>query len=112
MCLAKGSNCSSPAQCCIGLTCESGLCGVPIGDSGPCSLDPGGTPCSQCVVGACCDSTQACLNDSQCSAAMGCYQRCTIANNPPAGCEQMCCTSGDCHTWAKCVANNCAAKCF
>ena len=94
-CLPKGSNCNG-AQCCVGLACQSGLCGTPLKDSGTCNLDPGGTPCSQCVVGMCCDQIATCLNDPQCSQSQGCFQRCAIGNTPPAQCEQQCCTSGDC----------------
>jgi hypothetical protein len=81
-------------------------------DSGTCSLDPGGTPCSQCIIGACCSQTETCLNDAQCSSSLACYQRCIVGNTNPAQCKQQCCTGTSCNAWADCVAGSCAAQCF
>jgi hypothetical protein len=111
-CLPPGSNCQTSPQCCTGLVCTSGHCGIAPPDSGACPLDPGGTPCSQCIVGACCNETVACLNDAQCAMSMACYQECTVGGKPPAQCKQSCCTGTNCNTWTTCVAGSCAAKCF
>jgi hypothetical protein len=111
-CLPPGSNCNTSPQCCVGLVCTGQHCGVAPPDSGNCSLDPGGTPCSQCIVGACCSQTEACLGDAQCAMSMSCYQRCTIGGTSPATCKQMCCTGSNCNSWTTCVAASCASQCF
>jgi len=112
-CLPPGSSCINSEQCCVGLTCNGGHCGTPPIDSGNCSLDPGGTPCSQCIVGSCCSQTENCLNDFNCAASLGCFQRCAIGGTPPAQCQSMCCMgSNTCTGWATCVTNSCAASCF
>ena len=96
----------------MGLSCISGHCGIPIPDGGACSLDPGGTPCSQCVVGSCCNETQNCLNSGQCSNSLSCFQSCVVGNNPPAQCAAMCCTDSNCTVWTNCVEAHCAAPCL
>jgi hypothetical protein len=113
MCLPTGSNCSATAQCCVGLVCASGHCGMAV-DAGNCTLDPGGTPCSQCIVGNCCQETMNCLGDAPCAMGLSCFQSCTLMGGVGSApmCEAMCCTDGTCNTWASCVASNCASLCF
>jgi hypothetical protein len=111
-CLPPGSNCNSTAQCCVGLVCNGGHCGTPTVDAGACSLDPGGTPCSQCIVGSCCSQTENCLMNGQCAPSMSCFQRCTIGGGDPASCQMQCCTGNLCNQWAQCVAQSCAIACF
>jgi hypothetical protein len=53
-----------------------------------------------------------CLNNPTCAAAMGCFQGCVLANNPPATCQSMCCSGPDCNAWTSCVTSNCAPLCF
>jgi len=96
----------------MGLVCTGGHCGMPGIDAGNCSLDPGGTPCSQCVIANCCNLTEQCLNNSQCVNNMGCYQMCAAGTGTPAQCQQQCCTGNLCNQWTNCVAGNCAALCF
>src|SRR6185436_5447494 len=110
-CLAIGSNCSSGSECCVGLACVSGHCGQPV-DAGSCTLDPGGTPCSQCIVGNCCQETMTCLNDANCAASMACFQRCAVNGGTATQCAQMCCTTSSCKTWTSCVASHCTATCL
>ena len=76
------------------------------------ALDPGGTPCSQCIVGSCCSETESCLADFQCAGAMGCFQECAINGNPPDLCTQNCCPDAICSQWTSCVAASCGALCF
>jgi hypothetical protein len=106
-CLPPGSNCVNTPECCVGLVCASGHCGMAV-DAGMCGLDPGGTPCSQCIVGSCCNETESCLMDSQCASAMACFQSCTLGGKTATVCEQMCCTDAPCNTWTACVAADCA----
>ena len=110
--MPPGSNCVDPAQCCVGLTCTGNHCGTPPIDSGACSLDPGGTPCSQCIIGSCCMQTEVCLDDAQCASSLACYQRCVVGNTPPGQCKQQCCTGATCNAWAGCVEGACAPQCF
>ena len=107
-CLPPGSNCNTSQQCCMGLACDSGHCGAPI-DAGSCTLDPGGTPCSQCVVAQCCNQTQTCLNDPTCASSMACIQSCTQTAMGPGQCAKMCCSGTDCGAWFKCVNASCGA---
>jgi hypothetical protein len=81
-------------------------------DAGSCPLDPGGTPCSQCIVDDCCNETETCLADAQCTMSMANYQSCTLAAKPPAQCAQMYCMGSDCLAWTACVAAGCATLCF
>jgi hypothetical protein len=112
-CLPAGSACVHSEQCCVGLTCNGGHCGMPPTDSGPCSLDPGGTPCSQCIVGNCCSETETCLDDFACAPGMANFQECAITGTPPDQCQQMSCDgNANCTSWAQCVINSCIATCF
>jgi hypothetical protein len=93
--------------------CSGGHCGMPTVDAGNCSLDPGGTPCSQCVVGNCCSQTEQCLADFTCAGDMPCFQRCAITGASPAQCKTDCCgTNATCNAWTQCVIDSCAASCF
>jgi hypothetical protein len=83
---------------------------VPV-DAGTCSLDPGGTPCSQCIVNDCCQQTENCISDSSCAGSLPCYQSCVVGGGVSAACEQMCCSDSTCNTWVACVAADCAASC-
>ena len=74
ICLPRARTATDPAQCCVGLTCASGLCGAPLPDSGSCTLDPGGTPCSQCIVGHCCTQTRPASTTLSARCAMACFQ--------------------------------------
>ncbi|MEQ9324543.1 MAG: hypothetical protein RIF41_35590, partial [Polyangiaceae bacterium] len=110
-CLPQGSSCINSNQCCSPNVCSGGHCGMPI-DTPNCPLDPGGTPCSQCIVNACCNQTVNCLNDFTCASEMGCFQQCVLSNTPPAQCQSMCCTGMSCSAWSSCVTNNCSNLCF
>jgi hypothetical protein len=99
-------------ECCVGLTCNGNTCGTPPVDAGSCTLDPGGTPCSQCIVGSCCDETQNCLFEPECATNLACFQRCAISGTDPGTCEMMCCTGPTCTIFADCITVNCASLCF
>jgi hypothetical protein len=98
------------SQCCTGLVCEGGVCGQPL-DAGMCSLDPGGTPCSQCIVFDCCDQTEACLDDATCSQSFSCFQNCIVGGGTAPSCQMQCCMEQLCNTWATCFTQNCEAAC-
>jgi hypothetical protein len=91
--------------------CSGGHCGTAI-DGGTCPLDPGGTPCSQCIVYSCCDQTQKCLNNPSCASAMSCYQSCVIGGQTPAQCQTNCCKNNACTTWTSCVTTYCSTQCY
>ena len=81
-------------------------------DSGPCSLDPGGTPCSQCIIAGCCSQTENCLNDFSCASDMAQFQMCVQGGTPPATCKSMACAgNGNCTAWTQCVIDSGAATC-
>ena len=86
---------------------------MPPIDGGNCSLDPGGTPCSQCVIAACCSETETCLNDFTCATDMQSFTNCLNNGTPPATCKtQSCGNNANCSGWTQCVIDNCAATCF
>jgi hypothetical protein len=97
--------------------CSGGHCGTPV-DAGSCSLDPGGTPCSQCIVNNCCSETETCLcvsytcPDPECGVAMGCFQDCIVGGSPPATCRNSCCSTGTCDAWTNCVTAHCGGACY
>jgi hypothetical protein len=111
-CLPLGSTCQSSPQCCDPLVCSGNHCGNLL-DGGNCSLDPGGTPCSQCIVLNCCAQTETCLSSGTCATAMGCFQGCVLDGTSPAQCQTQCCgNSGQCTAWTSCVTGACTAQCY
>ncbi|MEZ4296329.1 MAG: hypothetical protein R3B70_15265 [Polyangiaceae bacterium] len=75
----------------------------PPSTPGNCLLDPGGTLCSQCIVGNRCNQTEQCLNNPTCASNMACFQRCAI-NGTPSQCQTQCCgNNGTCTAWTQCV---------
>ncbi len=81
-------------------------------DATACTLDPGGTPCSECIVDGCCQETEDCLGDTPCVTRMACFQGCVAMMTAPATCAQMCCTDATCEGWTSCVAQSCLSLCL
>src|SRR6185295_5787716 len=87
MCYLSGSigddACMSPLQCVTGL-CTDGHCNR---DSPVCTSGPGN--CENCLALDCCDAMAACTTPP-CTAALGCFRRCTRKNASREACASSC----------------------